>query len=71
MKRDDQEILKEVQKNSRMAIKAIDTIMDKVSNDEEWKAYYECIKAVNMKNANFSVVYLRLQMNFIGPNLKE
>ena len=45
--------------------------MDKVSNDEEWKAYYECIKAVNMKNANFSVVYLRLQMKFIGPNLKE
>lgn len=34
MKKDDQEILKEVQKNSRMAIKAIDTIMDKVSNDD-------------------------------------
>ena len=56
---------------------AIDDILkeyptvDKVSNDEEWKAYYECIKAVNMKNANFSVVYLRLQMKFIGPNLKE
>lgn len=34
MKKDDQEILKEVQKNSRMAIKAIDTIMNKVSNDD-------------------------------------
>lgn len=34
MKKDDQEILKEVQKNSRMSIKAIDTIMDKVSNDD-------------------------------------
>ena len=33
MKKDDQEILKEVQKNSRMAMKAIDTIMDKVTND--------------------------------------
>lgn len=34
MKKDDQEILKEVQKNSRMAIKTIDIIMDKVSNDD-------------------------------------
>lgn len=33
MKKDDQEILKEVQKNSGMAIHAIDTISDKVHND--------------------------------------
>lgn len=34
MKKDDQEILKEVQKNSTMAISAIDTISEKVSDDE-------------------------------------
>ena len=34
MKKDDQEILKEVQKNSRVAISAIDTISEKVQNDE-------------------------------------
>ena len=34
MKKDDQEILKEVQKNSRLAISAIDTISEKVQNDE-------------------------------------
>ena len=34
MKKDDQEILKEVQKNSGMAISAIDTISEKVQNDE-------------------------------------
>lgn len=34
MKKDDQEILKEVQKNSGMAINAIDTISEKVHNDE-------------------------------------
>lgn len=34
MKKDDQEILKEVQRNSTMAISAIDTISEKVKNDE-------------------------------------
>lgn len=34
MKKDDQEILKEVQKNSSMAINAIDTISEKVHNGE-------------------------------------
>lgn len=34
MKKDDQEILREVQKNSGMAINAIDTISEKVCNDE-------------------------------------
>lgn len=34
MKKDDQEILREVQKNSGMAINAIDTISEKVHNDE-------------------------------------
>ena len=34
MKKDYQEILKEVQKNSGMAISAIDTISEKVQNDE-------------------------------------
>ncbi|MCI9398933.1 MAG: hypothetical protein HFJ07_03820 [Lachnospiraceae bacterium] len=34
MKKDDQEILKEVQKNTGMALKAIDTISEKVHNDE-------------------------------------
>ena len=34
MKKDDQEILKEVQKNSGMAISAINTISEKVQNDE-------------------------------------
>ena len=34
MKKDDQEILKELQKNSGMAISAIDTISEKVQNDE-------------------------------------
>lgn len=34
MKKDDQEILKEVQKNSAMAINAIDTISEKVHDDE-------------------------------------
>lgn len=34
MKKDDQEILKEVQKNTGMAIKAIDTISEKVRNDD-------------------------------------
>lgn len=43
--------------------------VDKVSNDEEWKAYYECIKAVNMKNANFAAVYLKVQMSFIGTDI--
>ena len=33
MKKDDQEILKEVQKNTGMALKAIDTISEKVHND--------------------------------------
>ena len=43
--------------------------VDKVSNDEEWKAYYERIKAVNMKNANFAAVYLKIQMSFIGTDI--
>ena len=34
MKKDDQEILKEVQKNSSMAINAINTIAEKVHNNE-------------------------------------
>lgn len=34
MKKDDQEILREVQKNAGMAINAIDTISEKVCNDE-------------------------------------
>lgn len=34
MKKDDQEILKEVQRNSDMAIKAIDTISEKVRNEK-------------------------------------
>ena len=34
MKKDDQEILKEVQKNSNMAINAIETISQMVHNDE-------------------------------------
>ena len=34
MKKDDQEILKEVQKNADMAIHAIDTITEKVHNEE-------------------------------------
>lgn len=34
MKKDDQEILKEIQKNSGMAINAIDTISEKVHNDK-------------------------------------
>ncbi len=34
MKKDDQEILKEVQKNSAMAINAINTISEKVHNNE-------------------------------------
>lgn len=34
MKKDDAEILKEVQKNTRMAIKAIETISDKVYDDK-------------------------------------
>ena len=33
MKRDDAEILREVQKNTEMAMKAIDTISDKVYDD--------------------------------------
>ncbi len=33
MKKDDQEILKEVQKNTGMALKAIDTISEKVRDD--------------------------------------
>ena len=33
MKKDDQEILKEVQRNSQMAMQAIDTISEKVHND--------------------------------------
>lgn len=33
MKKDDQEILKEVQKNTGMALKAIDTISEKVKDD--------------------------------------
>ena len=34
MKKDDQEILKEVQKNSNIAINAIETISQMVHNDE-------------------------------------
>lgn len=34
MNKDDVEILKEVQKNARMAVKAIDTISDKVYDDK-------------------------------------
>ena len=34
MKKDDQEILKEVQKNSSMAINAIETVSQMVHNDE-------------------------------------
>ena len=34
MKRDDAEILREVQKNTEMAMKAIDTISDKVYDDD-------------------------------------
>ena len=34
MKKDDQEILKEVQKNSSMAINAINTIAEKVHDNE-------------------------------------
>lgn len=33
MKKDDREILKEVQKNSQMAVKAIDTILEKACDD--------------------------------------
>lgn len=41
MNKDDQEVLKEVQKNARMAMKAIDTISDKVTDD---KLAYELSK---------------------------
>ena len=34
MKRDDAEVLREVQKNTEMAMKAIDTISDKVYDDD-------------------------------------
>ncbi|MDE6918485.1 MAG: hypothetical protein K2P89_01085, partial [Lachnospiraceae bacterium] len=34
MKKDDREILKEIQKNTDMAIRAIDTISEKVHDDE-------------------------------------
>ena len=34
MKKDDQEILKEVQKNSSMAINAIETVSQMIHNDE-------------------------------------
>ena len=34
MNKDDTEILKEVQKNTRMAVKAIEAISDKVCNDK-------------------------------------
>lgn len=41
MKKEDEEILKEVQKNARMAVKAIETISDKVYDD---KLAYELSK---------------------------
>ena len=47
MNKDDTELLKEVQKNTRMAIKAIETISDKVCND---KLSYELAK----ENLSFS-----------------
>ena len=47
MNRDDTELLKEVQKNTRMAVKAIETISDKVCND---KLGYELSK----ENLTFS-----------------
>lgn len=48
MNRDDTEILKEVQKNTRMAVKAIETIGDKVCDD---KLAYE-LSRENLKFSN-------------------
>ena len=46
MNKDDTEILKEVQKNTRMAVKAIEAISDKVCND---KLSYELSRELHNK----------------------
>ncbi len=50
MNKDDTEILKEVQKNTRMAVKAIEAISDKVCND---KLSYE----LSRENLSFSKLH--------------
>lgn len=52
MNKDDTEILKEVQKNTRMAVKAIEAISDKVCND---KLSYE----LSRENLSFQSCIIR------------
>ena len=40
--------------------------VDKVTNDTEWKAYYECIKAVSQKALAFSIKYWEV-LNEVYP----
>lgn len=51
-------------------LKAYPTV-DKVSNDEEWKAYYECIKAISDKNFDFAILFLEIQLEFLGVDVED
>ena len=55
MKRDDAEVLREVQKNTEMAMKAIDTISDKVYDDDlALQLSKQSLKYSQIHNLNFT-----------------
>lgn len=64
MKKDDREILKEVQKNSQMAVKAIDMISEKTSDDI---MRYELIK----EKRKYSDIYNRAEERLLQNKAEE
>lgn len=64
MKKDDREILKEVQKNSQMAVKAIDTISEKVCDDI---MRYELIK----EKRKYTDIYNRAEERLLQDKAEE
>ena len=64
MKKDDREILKEVQKNSQMAVKAIDTISEK-TNDDIMR--YELVK----EKRKYTDIYNRAEERLLQNKAEE
>lgn len=60
MKRDDIEILKEIQKNTQKAMKTIDTILDKASDDE-----------FTLKLSKQSIGYARIHNDAVDRLIEE
>lgn len=72
MKKDDQEILKEVQRNSRMAIKAIDTIMNKVSDDDlAYELARENLIYSSLHNKAVDTLVRKKAQTYQGSNMED